>query len=278
VPLAAENDPHVLFTRLFAPDTEQQKASQSVEFRRRQSVLDLVRDDANQLAKQVGATDRDRLDQYFNSVRELEKQLARRVEWSMKSKPAPDPEGLRDYSKNMTPEGVPGFFYDTYAKLMYDLIALALQTDSTRVVTYVVRTELAGGVYPEFGVSKDYHALTHHGNDPQNLEELAKVDTIYMTHWAYFLQKLRNIKEGDGTLLNRTVLGFSSGMGIGHSKDLLPTVISGGTGLGIEHQGHLKLDKMPLSSVWHTMLDRVGAPPAGQFQDSRGPIKQLIKS
>lgn len=278
VPLAAENDPHVLFTRLFAPDTEQQKATQSVEFRRRQSVLDLVRDDANQLAKQVGATDRDRLDQYFNSVRELEKQLARRVEWSTKDKPAPDPDGLRDYSKHMTPEGVPGFFYDTYAKLMYDLIALALQTDSTRVVTYVVRTELAGGVYPEFDVSKDYHALTHHGNDPQNLEELAKVDTIYMNHWAYFLNKLRNIKEGSGTLLDRTVLGFSSGMGIGHSKDLLPTVISGGTGLGIEHQGHLKLDKTPLSSVWHTMLDRVGASPAGQFQDSRGPIKQLIKT
>ncbi len=278
VPLAAENDPHVLFTRLFQPDSEQQKSQQSTEFRRRKSVLDLVREDANQLAKQVGSTDRDRLDQYFNSVRELELQLARRVEWSSKSKPAPDPEGLRDYSKNMTPEGVPGFFYDTYAKLMYDLIALALQTDSTRVVTYVVRTELAGGVYPEFGVSKDYHALTHHGNDPQNLEELAKVDTIYMNHWSYFLGKLRSIKEGDGTLLDRTVLGFSSGMGIGHSKDLLPTVISGGNSLGIEHQGHLKLDKTPLSSVWHTMLDRVGASPAGQFQDSKGVIQKLLKA
>jgi hypothetical protein len=278
VPLAAENDPHVLFTRLFQPDNEQQKSQQSTEFRRRKSVLDLVREDANQLSKQVGSTDRDRLDQYFNSVRELELQLARRVEWSSKSKPSPDPDGLRDYSKNMTPEGVPGFFYDTYAKLMYDLIALSLQTDSTRVVTYVVRTELAGGVYPEFGVSKDYHALTHHGNDPQNLEELAKVDTIYMNHWAYFLGKLRGIKEGDGTLLDRTVLGFSSGMGIGHSKDLLPTVISGGSGLGLEHQGHLKLDKTPLSSVWHTMLDRVGASPVGQFQDSKGVIKKLIKA
>lgn len=278
VPLAAENDPHVLFTRLFQPDSEQQLAQQSTEFRRRRSVLDLVREDANQLSKQVGSTDRDRLDQYFNSVRELEQQLSRRVEWSSKSKPAPDPNGLRDYSKNMTPEGVPGFFYDTYAKLMYDLIALALQTDSTRVVTYVVRTELAGGVYPEFGVSKDYHALTHHGNDPQNLEELAKVDTIYMNHWSYFLGKLRSIKEGDATLLDRTVLGFSSGMGIGHSKDLLPTVISGGNGLGIEHQGHLKLDKTPLSSVWHTMLDRVGVSPAGPFQDSTGVIKKLIKA
>ena len=105
-----------------------------------------------------------------------------------------------------------------YARLMYDLIVLAFQTDSTRVCSYVVRTELAGGVYPEFGVSKGYHALTHHGNDPQNLEELAKVDTIYMTHWAYFLNRLKSIQEGNQTLLDRTVLGFSSGMGIGHSK------------------------------------------------------------
>ena len=85
---------------------------------------------------------------------------------------------------------------------MYDLIALAFQTDSTRVVTYVVRTELRGGSYPEWGLSKDYHSLTHHGNDPQNLEELAKADTIYMRHWARFLRRLRAIKEGDDTLLD----------------------------------------------------------------------------
>ncbi len=160
---------------------------------------------------------------------------------------------------------------------MYDLITLAFQTDSTRVITYVVRTELAGGVYPEFGVSKGYHSLTHHNNDPQNLEELAKVDTIYMSHWAHFLNRLASIQDGNGTLLDHTVLGFSSGMGIGHSKDRLPTVVSGGAGLGVKHQGHLKMKKsMPLSSVWHTMLDRVGVKVNERFQDSKGPIKPLI--
>ena len=281
VPLAAENDPHVLFGRLFKPAAAQEKAEQATEFRRRRSVLDLVRDDAKHLEGQVGAADRQRLDQYFNSVRELEKQLERRVAWS--DKPKPQAGGARPgaYDKSMVPEpeGAPGFFYDDYAKLMYDLIVLAFQTDSTRVVTYVVRTELAGGVYPEFGVSKGYHALTHHGNDPQNLEELAKVDTIYMGHWAYFLGRLREIREGDQTLLDRTVLGFSSGMGIGHSKDLLPTVVSGGAGLGVRHQGHLKLrTAAPLASVWHTMLDRVGVNVAGPFQDSKGPIEQLTRA
>lgn len=279
VPLAAENDPHILFNRLFKPDSEQEKAQQTTEFRRRSSVLDLVRDDAKRLEGQVGSTDRQRLDQYFNSVRELEKQLERRKSWSTRPKPTPETKEVGNYGKSMVPEGVPGFLYDTYARLMYDLIALAFETDSTRVITYVVRTELAGGVYPEFGVSKDYHALTHHGNDPQNLEELAKVDTIYMTHWAYFLKRLHSIREGAETLLDRTVLGFSSGMGIGHSKDLLPTVISGGTGLGIEHQGHLKLkDNTPLASVWHTMLDRVGVAVPEGFQDGKGPIKQLVRA
>ena len=170
------------------------------------------------------------------------------------------------------------FSYETYSRLMYDLIALAFQTDSTRVITYVVRTELRGGSYPEWGLSKDYHSLTHHGNDPQNLEELAKADTIYMRHWAHFLRRLRSIPEGDGTLLDRTLLGFSSGMGIGHSRDLLPTVLSGGSGLGIRHKGHLRLpENTPLANLWTTMLDRAGVEvPGGPLHDSTGVVKELI--
>jgi len=276
VPLAAENDPHVVFNRLFRPDSADEVTQRDHEFRRRGSILDLVNDDARRLAGQVSAADKQQLDQYFNSVRELEKQLERRITWSKNSKPVPATAGMGDFSKSTRPEGNGAFLYDDYAKLMYDLIALAFQTDSTRVVSYVVRKELAGGVYPEFGVSKDYHSLTHHGNDPQNLEELAKVDTIYMQHWSYFLDRLKNIKEGDGTLLDHTVLGFSSGMGMGHSKEDLPTMISGGNGLGIAHQGHLKLNKVPLASMWHTMLDRMQVPVGEQFQDSQGPIKELV--
>ncbi len=276
VPLAAENDPHVIFNRLFRPDNAAEIAQRDTENRRRRSILDVVLEDARQLNSRLGTTDRQQLEQYFNSIRELEKQLERRISWGGKDKPTPDTAGMKDFGKSIKPEGNGDFLYDDYAKLMYDLIALAFQTDSTRVVTYVVRKELAGGVYPEFGVSKDYHSLTHHGNDPQNLEELAKVDTIYMQHWAYFLNRLKSIKEGEGTLLDRTVLGLSSGMGMGHSKDQLPTIVSGGRGLGIQHQGHVKLKNAPLSSVWHTMLDRLQVPVTGQFQDSPGPIKELL--
>lgn len=278
VPLAAENDPKAIFDRLFRPDTEDQKSRREGEFRRRGSILDLVRDDARQLNAKLGRTDREQMDQYFTSVRQLEKQLERRIDWADRPKPQPQLDGLHDYSEPMPgPEGSGDYLYDDYAKMMYDLIALAFQTDSTRVITYVVRKELAGGVYPEFNVSKGYHSLTHHGNDPQNLEELAKVDTIYMSHWAYFLNRLKSIPEGDGTLLDRTMLGLSSGMGFEHSKDNLPTILSGGSAFGLNHQGHLKLaEKTPLSSLWETMLDRAGVAVPKEFQDSRGVIKPLI--
>jgi hypothetical protein len=284
VPLAAENNPQQLFEKLFRPDSGKQKTEQAKAFRRRGSILDLVRDDARQIDRQLGRADREQLDQYFNSVRELEKRLKRRIAWADRPKPkpqykyAPQLDAGHEVVDSMPgPEGNGDYLYDDYAKLMYDIIALTLQTDSTRVVSYVVRKELAGGVYPEFNVSKGYHALTHHGNDPQSLEELAKVDEIYMTHWAYFLQRLRSIPQGDGTLLDHTVLGLSSGMGFEHSKDNLPTILSGGNRLGIAHQGHLQLaEKVPLASVWHTMLERVGVDVGPDFQDSRGVIQELI--
>ncbi|MCC9657328.1 DUF1552 domain-containing protein [Rhodopirellula halodulae] len=277
IPLAAENDPQTIFQNLFRPTNEKQRSEQSNEFRQRGSVLDAILSNAKHLQQRLGHTDRRQLDQYFQSIREVETTLRREIDWADRPKPQPELNGFGDYEKAVTPEGNGKFVYDTYAKLMYDLIALAFQTDSTRVVSYVVRTELAGGVYPEFGVSKGYHELTHHGNDPKNLDELAKVDTIYMNHWSYFLNRLASIREGDKSLLDNTILGFSSGMGIGHSKDTLPTMISGGRGLGVRHQTHLQLaDHTPLSSVWHTMVERMGIEIENDFQDSTGPIGELL--
>lgn len=277
VPLAAENDPKTIFNRLFRPTNAEQKSRQSDEFRQRGSVLDAVLGDAKTMKKGLSQADRDQLEQYFNSIREVEKGLEREINWSDKAKPKPDLAGYGDYEEAMSPEGNGKFIYEDYAKLMYDLIALAFQTDSTRAITYVVRTELAGGVYPEFGVSKGYHSLSHHGNDPKNLEDLAVVDTIYMKHWAYFLDRLQSIQDGAGTLLDHTMLGFSSGMGIGHSKTNLPTVLSGGGGLGINHQTHLQLrENTPLSSMWQTMLEKMGVEVGERFQDSRGPISEIL--
>ena len=277
VPLAADNDPQTIFNRLFRPVDEEHRTKRSDEFRQRGSVLDAVLVDAKQLQGKLGQSDRQQLDQYFSSIREVEQALQREIDWADRPKPAPNLKGFGDYENAVGPEGNGKFIYDTYAKLMYDLIALAFQTDSTRVITYVVRTELAGGVYPEFGVSKGYHELTHHGNDPKNLEELAKVDTIYMRHWSYFMDRLASIRDGDGTLLDHTMLGFSSGMGIGHSKEILPTVLSGGGRLGIRHQTHVQLkERTPLSSLWQTMIEKMAVRVEGPFQDSTGSIGELV--
>jgi hypothetical protein len=279
VPLASENDPHVMFNRLFKVDGPEEQELRSKGFRQRRSILDAVMEDARRLERRVGKQDGVKLDEYFTSVREVEKQLDRDIDWSVKPKPGVDTKGMSDFSESYQVHMPAGqFVYEKYAKMMYDLIALAYETDSTRVISYVVRQESAGGTFPEFGVSKGFHELTHHGNDPKNLAELAKIDRIYMSHWNYFIDRLKSFGQPDGsTLLDHSLLGFSSGMGIGHSKDRLPTCVFGGSAAGVAHQGHLRLpESTPLSRVWHTMLDRAGIDVGGSFQDSTGVIDELI--
>ncbi|MEZ6126615.1 MAG: DUF1552 domain-containing protein [Planctomycetaceae bacterium] len=279
VPLASENDPHVLFNRLFQVDGPDEMQLREEGFRQRRSILDVVLDDAKRLRSSVSRQDSVKLDEYFTSVREVEQQLERDIDWNLKPKPVVKTDGLSDFSRPYhvhLPAGQ--FLYEKYAGMMYDLIALAFETDSTRVISYVVRQESAGGTFAEFGVSKGFHELTHHGNDPRNLAELAKVDRIYLSQWNRFLNRLKSYRQPDGsTLLDHCLLGFSSGMGIGHSRDRLPTCLCGGKATGLRHQGHLKLPEMtPLSRVWHTMLDRAGVDPGESFQDSTGIIGELI--
>lgn len=276
IPLAAENDPHVIFNRLFQVDDVKEAARRAEGFQRRGSILDLVRNQAGDLGRRVGRDDKQKLDEYYTAVREVESQLQRDVDWSLKEKPQPELDGLGNYSRSLTPESRE-FDYAEYQKLMYDLIALAFKTDSTRVITYNVRQELKGGTFDVHGVSKGFHALTHHNNDPKNLEELAKVDEINMEYWNQFLRRLDSITEADGrSLLDHSVLAFSSSAGMDHSRDKLPTIMFGGEALGIRHQTHLRLpDKTPLANVWHTMADRMGVR-MDSLQDSTGVISELV--
>lgn len=278
IPLAAENDPHVLFARLFQVDNERDARARTEGFRRRGSILDYVRAQAQQMERTVGGSDRRKLDEYFTSVREIEVQLQRDIDWSQQPKPEPRLDDLGDYSRSLTPS-TPGFDYVAYSKLMFDLIALAFQTDSTRVITYNVRREINGGTFDVHQVSKGFHALSHHNNDVRNLDELAQVDEINMGFWARFLQRLDSIQQPDGrSLLDHSVLAYSSGMGIDHSRDQLPTAVFGGAALGVTHHTHLKLpDNTPLAAVWHTLVDRMGVQ-VDTLQDSRGVISELAPS
>ena len=277
IPLAAENDPHAVFNRLFGIDDEQEVARRKDAFRRRQSVLDYVRDQARTMERTVGTADRKKLEEYFTSVREIEAQLQRDIAWAGRVKPKPELDGLLDYGRTLTP-ATPNFDYNAYQKLMYDLIALAFQTDSTRVITYNVRQELAGGTFAAHSVSKEFHALTHHNNDPKNLDELAKVDEINMGFWSAFLGRLQSVAQPDGrSLLDHTVIAYSSSAGMDHSRDKLPTAIFGGEALGLKHATHLKLAAdTPLARVWHTLAHGMGVR-VDRLQDSAGPIGELIK-
>ena len=278
IPLAAENDPHIVFNRLFRVDDERQRQQREIGFRRRSSILDYVRDQARQMERNVGRGDREKLDEYFTSVREIESQLQRDIDWSQRPKPNPQLDDTGDYSRSLTPRTA-GFDYTTYSRLMFDLIALAFQTDSTRVITYNVRREISGGTFPIHEVSKNFHALTHHNNDPKNLDELAQVDEINMGFWAGFLRRLDSMREPDGrSLLDHTLLAFSSGMGMDHSRDRLPTAVFGGSALGMRHHTHLQLpENTRLAGLWHTMADRMGVP-LETLQDSQGVISELIQS
>jgi hypothetical protein len=276
--MSAENDPHAVFQRLFESDDADSVKLREDAFRRRRSLLDLVREQANDLERSVNAADKRKLDEYFTSVREIEKQLQRDIDWSQIPKPTPKLSQLGDYSQSLTPDAS-DFDYDRYQKLMFDLVVLAFKTDSTRVITYNVRQELRGGVFDVHGVSKGFHALTHHNNDPKNLNELAKVDAINMGYWAGLLDRLAEVEQADGSrLLDHTVLAFSSSAGMDHSRDRLPTAVFGGEALGMRHHTHLKLpEKTPLASVWHTMADAMGIQ-LDQLQDSAGVIDALRRS
>jgi hypothetical protein len=210
----------------------------------------------------------------------VENQLQRDQEWTDRPKPKVNTKGMANFQtvKNIDAENKAEFVYTDFALAMYDLAALAFESDSTRVLTYMIRHEGPGGTYPDMHTVKDYHGLSHHGNNPSDLNELARVDTIYMKQFTHLLDRLASMKQVDGsTLLDHTVLGFSSGMGNGHSKHRLPTAIFGGKALGVDHQGHLKLpEKTSLATVWHTMLHAAKVPTGEQFQDSAGPIHKMI--
>ena len=206
-----------------APTPPNERRESERRFRQRRSLLDGMRDQARQLEQAVGRADRERLEQYFTSLREVEKQLEREVIVVENPKPRLAARRRGDVRVSMHPE-TPNFDYRIYARLMYDLIALAWQTDSTRVVTYVVRRELFSH-YPGIESSTDYHNLTHHGGDAKKLDELARIDTIYMQHLAVLRQA--EVDQGGGRHVARS-LPHRRRQRHGHGPQPQPAAHAGG--------------------------------------------------
>ena len=264
-PLPAEAHPRLVFERLFGEGGP--AAARRTALRSRASLLDSFSDDIARLKRRVGLTDGVRLDQYVDSVREVERQI-QRAEAGVAENPMPDLD---------RPVGVPAAFAD-HAKLMFDLQVLAFQADITRVVTFQLARELSNRTYPEIGVPDPHHPTSHHGNDPEKLAKIAKINTFHVSLFAQFLEKLKSTPDGDGSLLDNTVYLYGSGLGNSsiHDHENLPILVAGGAACGMRGGRHIRYTNgTPLANLHLTLLDRVGIR-VDSFGDSNGKVEDLF--
>lgn len=263
-PLPAEAHPRLVFEQLFGSGGS--KAERQAALKQRASLLDFVKDDMTRLAKQLGAEDRDRVNHYLDSVREVERRI-QKAEAGVAENPLPDLS---------RPSGVPAS-YAEHARLMFDLQLLAMQGDVTRVITFQLARETSNRTYPEAGVSEPHHPLSHHGNDPAKIERMSKINAFHVSLFAEYLAKLAATKEGDATLLDNSLLLYGSGMGNPnvHDHTNLPIIVAGGASAGVQGNRHLRNDKtVPLANLHLTLLDKAGVK-IEKFGDSSGIIEVL---
>ena len=215
----------------------------------------------------MGPTDRAKVSEYLDSVRELERRI-RQAEAKTRDNPLPDLD---------RPTGVPAAYAD-HARLMFDLQLLALQGDVTRVITFQLARETSNRTYPEIGVSDPHHPLTHHGNDPTKIAKVAKINQFHVSLFAEFLEKLEATQEADGSLLDHALYVYGSGMGNPnvHNHTNLPILVAGGAAGNMQGGRHLKLSKpTPLANLHLTLLNKVGIE-MDSFGDSQGRMDELF--
>jgi hypothetical protein len=266
-PLPSEAHPRIVFERLFGDGAT--TAERRIALRNRACLLDSVMEEFTQLNNQLGPADRARLARYLDTIREVERRI-QRAEANARDNPLPDLD---------RPAGVPAAYAD-HARLMFDLQVLAFQGDITRVITFQLARETSNRTYPEIGVSDPHHPLTHHGNDPAKIEKVAKINRFHVSLFAEFLAKLRNTPEGDGSLLDHSLLLYGSGMGNPnqHDHDNLPILVAGGAAGRMRGGRHIRnAQPVPLANLHLTLLDKVGVR-LDAFADSRGKVDELFVS
>ena len=265
-PLPGENNPRAVFERLFGDAGTTDTAVRMAQIRKERSILDSVTDKIDALQQGLGANDRIRVDEYLEAVRDIERRIQKAEEQSDRELPEVD-----------QPAGVPAT-YEEHAKLMFDLMLLAYQTDLTRVSTYMLAREISGRTYPEIGVPDSHHPTSHHRNDPTLYEKIAKVNEFHIGLFGYFLEKARATPDGDGNLLDHMMLLYGAGMSDSNAHDNkgLPMVLVGG-GSGTLKPGSRHLvykDKTPATNLHLTILDKMGVP-VDKIADSTGPLDLL---
>ena len=261
-PLAPEPNPRLVFERLFGAGRQGERRK-SLELRRQQqrSILDFVMDDANTLDDQLGNRDRQKLDEYLTSVRQIEKRLDEAERFGQTPDPAME-----------TPAGIPLKFKD-HIELMFGMMLLAFQTDSTRIATFILANEGSNRAFPEIGIPEGHHYLSHHRNVKDLMDKVSQIDLFYAQQFASFLQKLEQTRDVDGqSMLHNSMIVYGSGNADGnrHTHNNLPVILAGG-GSGTLNPGrYVNFQSVPMSNLYLSMADRFGVQGLQRFGDSTG--------
>ena len=264
-PMAKEIDPRLAFDRLFGGGAPADDAS-ALRMRYRKSILDMVASDAAALRQVVGRDDRRKLDEYFESVRDVE----RRIDRMMTAPPA-------DLLVGVEPPKEEPASVTEHIRLMLELLLLAFRTDTTRVATFMLANEGSGRTYPFMGVNDGHHPLSHHRNEPEKIEKIAKIDRYFVEQFAHFVDGLSRTADGAQTLLDNTLVLYGGAIRDGnrHDHDNLPILLAGRGGGIITPGRHLRMpDETPLANLFLNMLDAVGVE-AKRFGDSTGRLTGL---
>jgi hypothetical protein len=265
LPLMAENNPRVLFERMFGSSDSTDSRVRAARLKQDRSLLDSVNDRVSQLQRKLGTADNRKMDDYLASLRDVERRIQKAEEQS--SKALPDVH---------QPAGIPDNFVDQ-VRLLYDLQLLAYQSDLTRVITFLYGREQTGRPYPQIGVPEPHHPLTHHQNDPVKMEKCTRIQRHHIALFAEYLEKLRNTPDGDGSLLDHVILLYGSGISNSdrHSHGPLPTFVVGGGAGTLKGGRHLIYpEHTPLTNLQLTLLNKLGVP-AEKLGDSTGQFKEL---
>ena len=261
-PLPSETNPRFVFERMFGIGaTAEERLARAREDR---SILDALTEEIAGLRRRLGASDRSKLGQYFDAVRDVEQRILKAESTNS------------DFSVPEQPVGVPETFKE-YIELMFDLQALAFQADITRVSSLMMARENVNRSYPEIGLPEAHHSISHHGNNPEKMKDYTKLNTYHVETLAYYLNKLKSIPDGDSNLLDNTVVLFGSGMSDGntHNNFNVPVIVVGGQKLNVKGNRHVKYPKgTPLANLMLGVMDRFDVQPE-KFGDSTSEIDLL---
>ena len=261
-PMPHEVNPSAVFERLFGSDDERDRDRR---LRERRSILDFVADDSKSLARRLGKSDQQKLDEFTTSIREIETRVEKAQSQSQEARPT-----------IAKPAGIPEDFAEHF-RLMTDLMVLAFQMDLTRVSTFLVAHDGSDRTFRWLGISEGHHALSHHGGNKEKLEQIAMIDRFHVEQFAYFLKRLKETREGDRTLLDNSMVLFGCGIGDGnrHNHNDLPILLGGRAGGSIDAGRHVAFESnTPLCNLYLSMLDRMGVK-KDRFGDSTGFLSQL---